>query len=123
MATTAAANLTSAVGAARPTGYDEAERRFRARQESGGGQGSDEIEQGSAQAEEGEGEDHRSQPVAEGRSARAGASEERLMQVSRRNVSRRRIVHDGTAIFFGIPMQTENIIERAFQLARGSSSV
>ena len=45
------------------------------------------------------------------------------MQVSRRNVSRRRIVHDGTAIFFGIPMQTENIIERAFQLARESSSV
>ena len=59
-----------------------ATRRFSARQEDKNGQGTSEIEQGSPQAEKGEGEDHRRQSVAEGRRARAGESEEQLGQVS-----------------------------------------
>ena len=62
-----------------------ATRRFCARQESEDGQGTAEIRQGSAQAEEGKGEDHRGHSVDEGRSARArdhGAPEEQLDPVS-----------------------------------------
>src|SRR5690348_7252603 len=54
------------------------ERRIRAGQERKDGQGSATIEQGSAQTQEGEGEDQRVQPVAEGRPARPRESEERL---------------------------------------------
>jgi uncharacterized protein YaiI (UPF0178 family) len=62
-----------------------ATRRSCARQESEDGQRTAKIRQGSAQAEEGKGEDHRGQSVDEGRSARArddGASEEQLKPVS-----------------------------------------
>ena len=51
------------------------ERRIRVRKEIDGGQGSDEKEQGSAQAQEGEGEDHRRQPAAQP----PGASQEQLV--------------------------------------------
>ena len=45
------------------------------------GQGTTKIRQGSSQAEEGKGEDHRGQPIAEGgaRTSRSGASEEQLI--------------------------------------------
>src|SRR6185437_16425409 len=42
------------------------------------GQGTDEVEQGSAKAEEGEGQDDRRQSVAEGRHARPRKPQERL---------------------------------------------
>src|SRR4051794_197945 len=60
-------------------------------QESSHGQRSAKKEQGSPQAEEGKGEDDRRQSLAEGRSARAGESEERL-------ASRRAQVRDCAAI-------------------------
>src|SRR5437763_12466171 len=48
------------------------------------GQGTTTIEQGSAQAQEGEGQDHRRPAVAEGWRPRAGKSQEQLGGVQRR---------------------------------------
>jgi hypothetical protein len=92
---------------------------------SGHGQGPDEIEQGSAKAEEGQGEDQRVGAVAEARDRPRPGEFQEVALSKRKRGGTESVAARSCRVrnFFRIAMQTQNIIERAFELARGSNDL